>query len=65
MTEPAPIVIRGIPNIAKTIGFSPDFVRAALIGKPDFPARKEGRLWITTRRLLEDWADGMIQPPRN
>jgi hypothetical protein len=56
------ILIIGAANIAKALGLSLDFVRSCLLGNPDFPAKKEARRWITTRRLLADWADGLVRP---
>ena len=64
MTE-EPILIIGAANIAKALGVSPLFVRASLLGRADFPARKEARRWVTTRRLLAEWADDLVKPTRN
>ena len=57
-----PILIIGAANIAKALGFAPAFLRSTLLGKPDFPAKKKAGRWITTRRLLSDWADGLVKP---
>ena len=58
-----PLLIIGAENIAKVLGFSPAFVRSNLLGKGDFPAQKKARKWITTRRLLSEWVEGLIDLP--
>ena len=65
MHDPAPITINGLNNIAKALGFSPEFVRASLLEQPDFPVKIVGRRLITTRRRLEEWADNLVKPPLN
>ena len=60
MNDTAPIMIIGADNIAKVLGVSPDYLRSSLLGRDDFPAKKEARRWVSTRRLLSDWADRMI-----
>lgn len=58
----SPLLIIGAENIAKVLGLSPAVVRSTLLGRPDFPAKKETRRWVSTRHLLSDWADGLVKP---
>ena len=64
MTDPGPIMIIGVNNMAKALGVSPNKLRGEYLKRRDFPARKEeAGPWVTSRQALINWADNYVNSP--
>jgi len=65
MAESSPILIVGIPSIARILDMSETTVRRGLLKLPDFPVSKLGLdgPWVTTRAKLTAWAEAQMPGP--
>ena len=48
-------ILTGWNQIEVHTGFGKDYLRALAV-KGDFPARKEGKRWVTTKEACDLWA---------